>query len=121
MSTVGRIGFVGAGKMAAALARGWLAAGLTTTERLSASDPLPQARDAFAADTGVRPASDNASVLAVSEVVILAIKPQTMSAVLAELRPLLKPQHLVVSIAAGITLRQLCAGLGETCRLVRVM
>ena len=45
------VGFLGAGQMATALARGWLAAGLTTTERLSASDPLPQAREAFAADT----------------------------------------------------------------------
>jgi len=107
--------------MAAALARGWLAAGLTTPERLSASDPLPQARDAFAADTGVRPGGDNASVLATSEVIVLAVKPQTMPGVLAELRSLLRPQHLVVSIAAGITLRQLTGGLGEGCRLVRVM
>src|SRR5438067_11456149 len=44
-----------------------------------------------------------------------------MPAVLAEVLPLLGPHHLVVSIAAGITLRQLRAGLGASCRLVRVM
>ena len=48
-SEVPRIGFLGAGKMATALARGWLAARLTTPERVFASDPSPQARQAFAA------------------------------------------------------------------------
>lgn len=121
MSTVPRIGFVGAGRMAAALARGWIAAGLTSPDRLAASDPLPQARDTFAADTGVRPAADNKTVLAASDVVVLSVKPQTMTAVLTEVALVLRPSHLVVSIAAGITLRQLQATLGTDCRLVRVM
>ena len=43
-----RVGFLGAGRMASALARGWVAAGLTTAERVLASDPVPAAREAFA-------------------------------------------------------------------------
>ena len=43
---VRRIGFLGAGKMATALARGWLAARLASSDRLLASDPVPQAREA---------------------------------------------------------------------------
>jgi pyrroline-5-carboxylate reductase len=121
MSTIPRIGFVGAGRMAAALARGWIAAGLVAADRLAASDPLQQARDSFATETGVHPSADNASVLAASEVVFLAVKPQTMSAVLPEVALRLKPHHLVVSVAAGITLAQLQAVLGTDCRLVRVM
>lgn len=121
MSTVPRIGFVGAGRMAAALARGWVAAGLTTADRLAASDPLPAARERFAIDTGIRPSADNKDVLLNSDVVFLSIKPQTMAGVLAELALVLRPSHLVVSIAAGITLRQLQATLGTDCRLVRVM
>src|SRR5262249_59179232 len=62
----------------------------------------------------------NAAVLAASDLVVLAVKPQTMAAVLAEVRPHLQARQLVVSIAAGITLRQLREGLGD-CRLVRVM
>src|SRR5688572_7291421 len=102
MSTAPRIGFVGAGRMAAALARGWLAAGLAAPDRLAASDPVPQAREAFARDTGVTPGVDNPPVLVASEVVVLAVKPQTMTPVLEEVRLLLEPHHLVVSIAAGI-------------------
>src|SRR5689334_17891005 len=47
-----RLGFLGAGKMATALARGWIDAGLTEPGRVLASDPVPAAREAFAAATG---------------------------------------------------------------------
>ncbi len=118
---VPRIGFVGAGQMATALARGWLAAGLTAADRALASDPLPQSRQAFTGQTGLRTTESNREVVAAAELVLLAVKPQVMKEVLADLRPVLTPRHLVASIAAGVTLRQLAEGLGPDCRLVRVM
>ena len=81
-----RIGFLGAGRMATALARGWLAAGLVTAERIVASDPLPQARHAFQAETGLRAIESNREVVAASDLLILAVKPQSMPALLAEIR-----------------------------------
>src|SRR5262245_46507850 len=116
-----RIGFLGAGRMAQALGRGWVAAGLTSPERLLASDPVPQARASFAAESGARAVADNLAVVRDSDVVVLAVKPQTMSALLTEARPAVSERHLVVSIAAGITLRQLSEGLGSNRRLIRVM
>jgi pyrroline-5-carboxylate reductase len=115
------IGFLGAGKMATALARGWLAANLVTPERVLAGDPLPQARESFRAETNISTTADNRRIVASSELLILAVKPQTMAALLNEIRAFLLPRHLVVSIAAGITLRQLADGLGPERRLVRVM
>ncbi|MFN4260271.1 MAG: pyrroline-5-carboxylate reductase [Gemmataceae bacterium] len=115
------IGFLGAGKMATALAKGWIAAGLATPASIKASDPLPQARQAFTADTGAAAVADNREVVAASEVLILAVKPQSMYDLLTDIRPALTPHHLVVSIAAGITLRFLSAELGPHCRLIRVM
>jgi pyrroline-5-carboxylate reductase len=115
------IGFLGAGKMAAALARGWLTAGLVTPERVLASDPLPQARQAFHAETDLRATENNRDVVASSDVLVLAVKPQSMGTLLAEIRPAVGARHLVVSIAAGVTLRQLADGLGSDRRLVRVM
>jgi pyrroline-5-carboxylate reductase len=120
MSGAVRVGFIGAGQMATALARGWLSAGLLAAEHVRASDPVASARQRFGEQTGVAAVEANASVVGGSDVLILAIKPQTMKGVLDELRSLLERRHLVVSIAAGITLRQLRAGLGD-CRLVRVM
>src|SRR5207248_1246909 len=120
--TTVQVGFLGAGRMATALARSWLGAGLVDPGRCRASDPLPQARQAFTADTGCPALADNLAVVAGSAVLVLAVKPQTMPALLAEVRPSVAAQRpLVVSIAAGVTLRQLADGLGGECRLVRVM
>ena len=63
----------------------------------------------------------NADVVASSDVLLLAVKPQSMTALMAEIRPALLPRHLIISIAAGITLRQLAAGLGAERRIIRVM
>lgn len=121
MNTAPRLGFIGAGQMATALARGWLVAGLVSPDRLAASDPVAAARQRFQADTGVVATVDNAPVVAAGDVLLLAVKPQTMKGVLDELRTLLQPRHLVVSIAAGVTLKRLREGLGEHVRLIRVM
>ncbi len=116
-----RIGFLGAGKMATALARGWLGAGLTRSDRMLASDPVPHARQAFTAETAVPAIVDNLAVVTGSEMLLLAVKPQCMDKLLAEIRPALEQRHLIVSIAAGITLGQLQSGLGRERRLIRVM
>jgi pyrroline-5-carboxylate reductase len=121
VGAVPSIGFLGAGKMATALARGWLAAKLVSTDRLLASDSVPEARAAFGAETAIRTHADNKHVVAASDVVVLAVKPQSMPALLAEIRTTLHPRHLVISIAAGITLRRLAEGLGAERRLIRVM
>ncbi|HET6572757.1 MAG TPA: pyrroline-5-carboxylate reductase [Fimbriiglobus sp.] len=116
------VGFLGAGQMATALAKGWAAAGLIDPAKSLASDPYPGARSKFAQETGLRAGPGAAPVVAEASVLILAVKPQQMPVVQDELRPLLNPhKHLVVSIAAGVTLGQLAAGLGENIRLVRVM
>jgi pyrroline-5-carboxylate reductase len=113
-------GFLGAGKMATALARGWLGAGLLAADRSLASDPVAAARQAFSGETGLKSTADNREVVTASDVLVLAVKPQSMAGLLAEIRPALSHQ-LIISIAAGITLKQLADGLGAEQRLVRVM
>jgi pyrroline-5-carboxylate reductase len=119
--TMLRVGFLGAGKMATALARGWIAAGLSSSDRLVASDPFPPARQAFSAETGVRSTTDNREVVAGSDVLVLAVKPQSMRGLLTEIAPVVGTRHLVISIAAGVALRQMSDGLGSGRRLARVM
>ena len=121
MSAPLAIGFLGAGQMATALAKGWLAAGLIDTDRSRAADPIAAARESFTATTKLKTVSTNAEVVPLVDVIILAVKPQMMASVLAEIAPHLKPRHLVVSIAAGVTLAQLATGLGAATPLIRVM
>ena len=116
-----RVGFLGAGKMATALAQGWIRAQLLLPEQILASDPIQEARQYFSQQTQAKTVTSNAEVVHQSDVVVLAIKPQVMSNVLETLRSSLTDQHLVISIAAGISLRQLQQELGENARLIRVM
>jgi pyrroline-5-carboxylate reductase len=116
-----RVGFIGAGKMATALAHGLCQSGFTTPARIVASDVLSAARESFASQTGARAVASNAEVPGASDILILAVKPQHFSQMLTELKPQLGPQHLVISIAAGIGLESMAAALGRDRRLVRVM
>ncbi|MBI1901880.1 MAG: pyrroline-5-carboxylate reductase [Planctomycetia bacterium] len=116
-----RIGFIGAGQMATALARGFLAAGLTAAPQIVASDIFAAARDEFARQTGGKVAAANRDVLAQSDVVFLAVKPQQFAAAAQGLRELAGPQHLIVSIMAGVSLATLEQAFGPAPRLVRVM
>ncbi len=115
-----RWGFIGSGKMATALVRGMTRAGTAAPASITVSDPLESARNSLAHEAGARAEADNARVAEASDVLVLAVKPQSMAAVLAELKPVVGPGHLVVSIAAGVTLGTLSEGLGPR-RLVRVM
>lgn len=118
---VSRIGFIGAGRMATALARGLIQAGVTGPEGIVAADPSPAAAEAFRAASGGRVVEGNLAVVEASEVVFLAVKPQQMAEVLGELRGQVNARHLVVSIAAGVRLELLARHLGAGPRLVRVM
>lgn len=115
------ISFLGAGQMASALAGGWTRAGLLDVARSHAADPYADARAKFEKATGIKTSEANRDVAAECDVLVLAVKPQVMPAVLAELKPALGAKHLVISIAAGVTLRTLADGLGDRVRLVRVM
>lgn len=116
-----RIGFIGAGRMATALAQGFVASGLATAEKIVASDVSSVATDEFRRTTGARVAESNSKVVAETDVVFLAVKPQQMAQVLQDLRGKLTAKHLVASIAAGVPLAALNVGLGAGPRLVRVM
>ena len=115
------VGFVGAGQMATALARGWAAAGLIDPAKCLASATRPATRAAFTAATGIPATADNAAVLAAAEVVVLAVKPAQFGPVCRGLRIAVWPQHKLISVAAGVSLARLREWLGESAKIVRVM
>lgn len=119
--SIRHIGFIGAGKMATALAKGFISAGCCTNEGIFACDPVPAARDHFTMETHAPAVANIPYVANRCEILFLAVKPQNVAAVMAELKPLLQPQHLIISIAAGITLSALETGLGAGRRVIRVM
>ncbi len=116
-----RIGFVGAGRMATALAKGLTSSGFTSPEQVVASDPLPAAHEQFSQQTGGRIVETNSDVFHDANIVFLAVKPQQMEAVLADVQDAVTSEHLLVSIAAGVPISTLTAALGKASRVVRVM
>jgi pyrroline-5-carboxylate reductase len=116
-----RIGFIGAGQMATALARGFLQAGVADPAHIFASDVNPEAASRFATQTQGTIVANGSEVISRSSVVFLAVKPQHISDVLADLRPKFTGTQLIVSIAAGVSLARLTDGLGSAARIIRVM
>ena len=116
-----KVGFLGAGKMATALAKGFVRAGLVTASALVASDPVEGSRSHFAKETGAKPTAFNPDVLKFASVIFLAVKPDQVNEVLAEVRPGFTERHLLISIAAGVPISRIEAALGGTVRVVRVM
>ena len=116
-----RIGLIGAGQMATALARGFIKAGLIAADHILASDVDESARQRFIQTTGAPTTADNALVAAQSDLIFLAVKPQQMADVATGLRGKIGPKTLVVSIAAGVRLASLAKWFGQDLRIVRVM
>ncbi|WP_223555143.1 pyrroline-5-carboxylate reductase [Pseudomonas sp. BF-R-01] len=106
-----RIAFIGAGNMAASLIGGLRAKGLDAAQ-IRASDPGAETRTKVNAEHGIEVFADNAEAIQGADVVVLAVKPQAMKAVCEAIRPSLKPDQLVVSIAAGITCASMTNWLG---------
>ena len=116
-----KIGFIGAGQMAEALIRGWLNAGISRPEKIKASDVVPARRDWIAQELGIATLAANQEVAQHADLLVLAVKPPFIPPVLDELHDHIRPDHLIVSIAAGVPLRELEEHLPDGTRALRIM
>ncbi|MET0331095.1 MAG: pyrroline-5-carboxylate reductase [Dyella sp.] len=116
-----RIAFIGGGNMARSLIGGLRRTGVAASS-ISVAEPQADARDALAREFGIASYADNAPAAADAEVVVLAVKPQIMPSIQAELRDLLQRQRpMLISIAAGVRLAQLERWFGNHLPIVRCM
>lgn len=118
LNDIGPVALIGAGKMGLALARGWIAGGLPPTQ-LVLVEPKPSGETQdFAREHDLRLLESPIGVLV--HVVVLAVKPQVMASVMEEIAPAVGGHTLVLSIAAGVTIRAISEGL-RVGRIVRAM
>ncbi|WP_211444892.1 pyrroline-5-carboxylate reductase [Collimonas humicola] len=113
------ISFIGGGNMAAALIGG-LAGKVTDGGNIHVIDPNLEALQGLTQRFGVTPASEIDAMVSVSDVIVLAVKPQQMKQVIGQLRPYLTTQ-MVLSIAAGIRAADMSRWLGGHDVIVRCM
>ncbi|MFQ6758276.1 MAG: pyrroline-5-carboxylate reductase [Deltaproteobacteria bacterium] len=122
MGFSGKLGFVGGGLMAEALIKGITGAGLVKADQILVADPSSARRALLQKDYNVAAVSEATAVWAECKVVVLAVKPQVVGAVLCESREAINATHLLISIAAGIPLSVLEGAVsGRGCRVIRVM
>ena len=114
-----RIGFIGAGKMAEALIKAVIDSKITHSKNIYASDKNKERLEYIKKETKINVFNDNKKIINNSDIVFLAVKPQNMDEVLDEIKDIVKNQ-LIVSIAAGITLKRLESKLKNR-RIIRVM
>ena len=116
-----KIGVVGAGKIGSAIARGMIKAGLVTKDQVMASDVSDALRQAIAKELDIKITPDNDQLCDFADVVILAVKPQIVEPVAKEIAKKLGKSKLLISVAAGVPISRIEAGLEKGARVVRVM
>jgi pyrroline-5-carboxylate reductase len=115
------IALIGGGNMARGLIGGLLGKGVRAAS-ITVSEPQEVSRQSLSRDFGVHVTADNSAAVRSAQVVVLAVKPQLMSAVARALAPALRESNpLVISVAAGIRADRLQHWLGKGIAVVRAM
>ncbi|XP_062362229.1 pyrroline-5-carboxylate reductase 1, mitochondrial isoform X2 [Cinclus cinclus] len=116
------VGFIGAGQLAFALARGFTAAGILAAHKITASSPdtdLPTVSGLR--KMGVNFTVSNKDTVKSSDVLFLAVKPPIIPFILEEVGPDIEARHIVVSCAAGVTISSIEKKLSTFCPTPKVI
>jgi len=117
-----KIAIVGGGNMGVALAKGILQTKWATPDRMMIAEPLKERLEHIKGiSKGIRASHSNGEAAEWADVVLLAIKPQIMSRVLEEIKPVLKDGKLIISVAAGITTSHIEKKVGGKIAVIRAM
>ncbi|XP_019166359.1 PREDICTED: pyrroline-5-carboxylate reductase [Ipomoea nil] len=114
-----KLGFIGAGKLAESIARGAVKSGLLPPSRIRTAHTGPARRTAFES-FGATVYDHNKQVVEDSDVIIFSVKPQIVKEVLSQAKPILTKKQLLVSVAAGVKLKDLQEWAGSN-KFIRVM
>ena len=99
-----KLGFVGGGNMAEAMIKGLLSASFIEAKNIVVSDPIFARQEFLHQEYKVKVTGDNREAVEKSDIIILAVKPQTIKKMLRGIHDLVNEKKLVVSIAAGISI-----------------
>lgn len=114
------ISFIGAGNMARAIAQGLINQG-TQPACLLMAGPRQEHLNNLQQQLGVRTSTDNKAAAHSADILVLSVKPQVMRSVCEELAGCIRPDTLVISVAAGIRLHSLQRWLAGHSLLARAM
>lgn len=116
-----KIGFIGFGKMAQAMAGGMIRSELIRTDQIMASMRTKESRTLAAERFGIEVSAVNSDVAAFADVLFLAVAPYTYVEVIEEIKETIKPDAVIITVAAGITTTDVENGFGKKVKVVRTM
>ena len=116
-----KICIIGTGNMGAALVSGLIGSGSSSPKKIICTDVRESTLKAIEKKYGVQTTTSNLEAVKKSDIVIYAVKPQIMAAVIKETVEKLDMSKLVISIAAGVPMAALESCLNKELRLIRVM
>ncbi|XP_053323094.1 pyrroline-5-carboxylate reductase 3 [Spea bombifrons] len=115
-----RVGCIGAGNMAQGVLRGLLLSGKVQPKDVTVSAPSDRNLRTFQ-DLGCHTTHSNIDVLSGSSVVFLATKPHVLPGVVKEILPAVTSDHVIVSMAAGVTVQTLEDSLPPGTKVLRML
>ncbi len=115
------IGFIGGGNMASAIIGGILKAGLVPKSQIIATAKTEQTRRSLQERFGIRTASSNPEAAKAADILFLAVKPHLFPEIIGELTGCIRPDTLLVSIAAGQSIATIEKLFRKDVRLIRAM
>ncbi|NLJ40645.1 MAG: pyrroline-5-carboxylate reductase [Clostridiales bacterium] len=116
-----KLGIIGAGNMASAIIKGVLGAGLVEPQHIYIYDTDPQKKIQLIKDTAVLGAENNNDLMQKCSVIIMAVKPDVLDGLLGNIEKDITDQHLLISIAAGVSSDYIREKIGDKCAVIRVM
>lgn len=117
---VPQLGFIGAGRIVEVLTKGLVAAGVVQNNKVWASAPV-ESELQWIRHLGCNVTLKNREILEENQTVVLAVKPQVLPKVIKEIAPAVMEDHLILSVAAGITTSKIEEMLPKRSRIVRIM
>ena len=116
-----KLGFVGCGNMAQAMIKGIIEREILKAEEIIASDAYKAGLEKAHQTLGLVMAENNTEVVNNAEIIVLAVKPYLYAAVAEEIKDLLRPEQIIVTIAPGKTTGWIAEQFTESTKIVRTM
>ncbi len=115
-----KIGFIGGGKMANAIINGIIASDIYIPAQITASARTEETLKHLKKEFNINTTLDNKEVVKNSKIIILAVKPFILKDILNEIKEYITKEHLIISIAAGISVKTI-EDILKTQSIIRVM
>lgn len=116
-----KVGFIGGGNMASAMIGGMIRKGVVSVDDILVSVRTEKSVERLTNQFGVRATTENETVVAESDIVFLAVKPNQIKKILNLVNQFISPEKIIVSILPGRTLQWLDTTIGKPTKLIRTM